>query len=90
MPRLTKNKIKELGTTYKPDDSIWNEDDEKVDKLKRIIEKLPAPEKTLFLLYIEYGTFKAVGEMLGVSCVTAANAIKDIRNKIIDKLENDD
>lgn len=86
MTKITKNKIKELRETYSPNNDIFNEDDVTVDKLKRIIEKLPTPEKTLFLLYIEYGTYKKVGEILGVSCVTAASEIKRIRNEILTQL----
>lgn len=62
-----------------------NEDDEQF-TLKEIISSLPEPEQIIILLYAEEQSMRKVAKTLDVSTTTAYLRIKDIRNKIKEKL----
>lgn len=79
---MEKIDIDKILEEYKPDNSIFTEEDEHINKLKNIIYSLTEPEKRIILLYAELGTFRKLGKELGVSTSSAYLKIKDIRNKI--------
>lgn len=79
---MEKIDIDKILEEYKPDNSLFAEEDEKINKLKNIIYSLTEPEKRIILLYAELGTFRKLGKELGVSTSSAYLKIKDIRNKI--------
>lgn len=62
-----------------------NEDDEQF-TLKEIISSLPEPEQIIILLYAQEQSMRKVAKTLDVSTTTAYLRIKDIRNKIKEKL----
>ena len=79
--------IQQILEDYAPDTSIWNDDEELVNKLKEIIyNKLTEPEKRIILMYAELGNLRKLGKELGVSTSSAWIKIKDIKTKIIDEL----
>lgn len=79
---MEKIDIDKILEEYKPDNSLFTEEDEHINKLKNIIYSLTEPEKRIILLYAELGTFRKLGKELGVSTSSAYLKIKDIRNKI--------
>ena len=80
--------IQQILEDYAPDTSIWNDDDELINKLKEIIyNKLTEPEKRIILMYAELGNLRKLGKELGVSTSSAWIKIKDIKTKIIDELD---
>lgn len=75
--------IREIIEEYKPDNSIWREDDDIVDKIKRSIENLDDADKIIFILYCETGSLRKVGKRIGVSHTTIYKEIKRIKNRIL-------
>ena len=77
---------------YKEDfafnDNIWDEDSEKIRKIKWVIDnKLSIGEKEIFLLYTHNNSnYHELGRLLGCSSTTARNKIIQIREKIIANL----
>lgn len=59
--------LKRVMEDYVPDESIWNEDDERVLWLKRAMNSLEDADRIIFMLYCEYGSLRKVGKKLGVS-----------------------
>lgn len=74
---------------YRPDDSIWTEDDSKMVFLKHIIDDLPSPQKRIILIYAEVASYKKVAKLLGVSHITVGNMIKEIKRKIYEQYGRD-
>ena len=79
---MEKIDIDKILEEYKPDNSLFTEEDEDINKLKNIIYSLTEPEKRIILLYAELGTFRKLGKELGVSTSSAYLKVLDIRNKI--------
>lgn len=69
---------------YRFNPSILCEDDPKVAKVKAIIEKrLTQADRTIILLYAETGSYRKLGQMLGLSHMTARREIMRIRKTIL-------
>ena len=72
---------------YKPDQSIWQAEPDKVHKIKSVIAyRLTEVERRIILLYAELGSCKKLGNILNVSTSTAYLQVKQIQKKIIDLL----
>ena len=61
-------------------------DDERVYRLKEIIQNLPPNDKTVILLYIEYNSLQKVADLLLVSQSTIFLHVRRIRNEIKEEL----
>ena len=61
-------------------------DDERVYRLKEIIQNLPPNDKTIILLYIEYNSLQKVADLLHVSQSTIFLHVRRIRNEIKNQL----
>lgn len=79
---MEKIDIDKILEEYKPDNSLFTEEDEYINKLKNIIYSLTEPEKRIIIMYAELGTFRKLGKELGVSTSSAYLKVLDIRNKI--------
>jgi len=68
--------------------TIWDEDDERIRKIKWIIKyKLSPGERDLIILYTHNNSnYHTMARLLGCSVTTCRNKICQIRNKIIDNL----
>lgn len=74
---------------YQPD--IMNPDDDKVSKLKEIINtKLSIVDKTLILLYVDCLSYRKLGKRLGLSHMTCRKEIIRIKRIILNEYEKDD
>lgn len=86
---MTKNEFKNILEDYAPDDDIFSEEDEDINRLKHIVyDELDEVDKRVLLMYAELGTLEKVGKELGVSRASSCLKIKEIRKKIYDKLNN--
>lgn len=83
---ITAKEIKELGEDLLPINGIFNNDDDVVDKCKRILASLPIEDKTIMLLYIYTGSLRKVAEQLNVSHTLVYKNIKRIKNEYFNDL----
>ena len=78
-------KRKEIGKyeEYEGDYITFNiEDDDCMRRIREEIKNLPLPERKIFLLYLEVGSFTEVSKELHCSVPTASHKVKAIRDKI--------
>lgn len=71
--------LDELLTEYEPDFSLFADTDERILDLEDKWKNLDLPKKIVLVLYAEYGSFRKVGQLLGLSHTTIAKYIQDIR-----------
>lgn len=75
--------IKDILEEYKPDNDVFSEENENINKLKNIIyNKLDEVDRRIILLYTELGSLRKLGKELGVSASTVLTRIREIRNRI--------
>ena len=74
--------------TYNPD--IMNEEDERLTRLKKIIEEnLSLADKTIILLYVDCQSYRKLGKRLGVSHMTIRRECQRIKKIILDEYYKD-
>lgn len=84
---IDKETMKNILEDYKPDEDIFNEEDDKIHRIKQIIyNDLDEVDRRCLLMYAELGSLRKLGNELGVSVSSAFIKIKSIQNKIYDKL----
>lgn len=81
--------IKELIDEYKPDYSIFTDDDDMMIKIKEAVQRLSDADRIIFILYCETGSLREVGKVLGVSHTTVFKCIKTIKDKILNEIGYD-
>ena len=64
------------------------EDDDRMWKIKAAIEDLRPVEKQIFMSYVEGGTYVSVAKEYKVSVPTARKYIIQVRNKILEMIDN--
>lgn len=68
---------------YQPNDSIFDDDDEIIKKIKKIIyTKLDETDRRIILEYAEIGNSRDCAKLFKVSPTTIYLRIKEIQNKI--------
>ena len=73
--------------TYNPD--IMNEEDERLIRLKKIIDqKLSLADKTIILLYVDCQSYRKLGKRLNVSHMTIRREVQRIKNIILKEYES--
>lgn len=73
---------------YRFNPSILSEDDPKVARIKQIIERdLTQADRTIILLYAECGSFRKLGQMLGLSHMTSRREVMRIRKEILSRYD---
>lgn len=78
-----------LEYRYNPD--ILSEDDERVAKLKRIIDtKLSQVDKTIILLYADCQSFRKLGTKMHLSHMTIRKEVQRIKQIILKEYQNED
>lgn len=58
------------------------EDDDTMRALRERIRNLPLPERKIFIMYTELGTYSEVAKILKCSVPTVSKKIREIREKI--------
>ena len=75
--------IVDIIETYKPDNSLFSNEESDVNFAKNVIySKLNEADRRIFLLYVELGNIRATAEVLKVSTSTVYYKIKEIKKKI--------
>lgn len=79
---------KEIKEDYKFSNDIMNMEDERVHRIKEIINtRLSLVDKTLILLYVDCQSFRKLGERLGLSHMTCRKEIIRIKNIILSEYQ---
>lgn len=79
--------INDIIDDYKPDNTIFSTEDEKILLLKNIIyNKLNEVDRRILLMYAHLNSLRKLGKELGVSPSTALKKINEIRTKIYEHL----
>lgn len=80
--------FKDIKEDYVFDADIMNMEDERVHRIKEIINtRLSLVDKTLILLYVDCQSFRKLGERLGLSHMTCRKEIIRIKNIILNEYE---
>lgn len=80
--------FKDIKEDYVFDADIMNMEDERVHRIKEIINtRLSLVDKTLILLYVDCQSFRKLGERLGLSHMTCRKEIIRIKNIILKEYE---
>ncbi|MCR5071194.1 MAG: sigma-70 region 4 domain-containing protein [Bacteroidales bacterium] len=75
---------RDIRQDYAPDFSIFNEEPDKVRRVKEIIATLPKVDRLLFLMYTDCGSLRKLAARLGISYVTLQKEITRIRKTILE------
>ena len=79
---------KEIKEDYKFSADIMCNEDERVHRIKEIINtRLSLVDKTLILLYVDCQSFRKLGERLGLSHMTCRKEIIRIKNIILSEYQ---
>lgn len=80
---------KEIRQDYAYDPSIFNNGDDRVEAVKRIIQtRLNQVDRTIILLYADCQSYRKLGARLGVGKETARQLVLRIRDKILQEYNN--
>ena len=80
--------FKEIKEDYKFSDDIMCNEDERIHRIKEIINnKLSIVDKTLILLYTDCQSYRKLGQTLGLSHMTCRKEIMRIKNIILKEYE---
>ena len=81
---MTKEEIKWILDTYRPNEDIFDEDSDRVRRLKFVIYNcLNEIDRRVILLYAELQTQRKLAAELGVSASTVNKLLKEIKRKIL-------
>ena len=81
---MTKEEMKWILDTYRPNEDIFDEDSDRVRRLKFVIYNcLNEIDRRVVLLYAELGTQRKLARELGVSASTVNKLLKEIKRKIL-------
>lgn len=81
--------FKEIKEDYKFSDDIMCNEDERIHRIKEIINnKLSIVDKTLILLYTDCQSYRKLGQRLGLSHMTCRKEIMRIKGIILKEYEN--
>lgn len=79
--------FRDIRKDYAFDPSIFNDEDEKIRRVKQVImTEIDPVDRVLFLMYADCGSLRKLGAHFGVSHTTLAKEIRRIKKEIIDKL----
>lgn len=78
------NLIQKIENEYKPDETIFNTDDDDMTLLKKTLMSLKESDRIIMLLYAETQSLREVGKMLGVSHTIIYKEIKRIKKEMYD------
>ena len=80
---------REIKEEYAWHTDIFTKDDERVAKVKEIINtKLSVIDKTIIILYADCQSYRKLGKRLGVSHMTIRREVQRIKKIILEELNN--
>jgi len=80
---MSSKELIELSKELEPDNDIFNDDSDVLDRCKRVLMSLPIEDKTIMLLYIHYGSLRKVAKQLGVSHTLIYKNINRIKKEFL-------
>ena len=81
--------FRKIKQEYSYNPYIMNEEDERLTKVKKIIDnKLSLADKTIILLYVDCQSYRKLGKRLGVSHMTIRREVQRIKNIILKEYES--
>ena len=83
---LSSTELRQIMAEYAYEDSIFNDEDDKATKVKKALSKINEADKIIYCLYLEYGSSRKVGKILGCSRTTVLKLVTKIRQDIISNL----
>ena len=87
---ISPSELRAMMKEYEYDPDIMCEDDERVIKIKRALQKLQDYDRILWVLYMELGASRKVGSVLHVSHSTVLKEINRIKLEIRYQMMIDD
>lgn len=78
---------REIALDYAFDPSIFNDEPDKVARVKKIISELPKVDRLLFLMYVDCGSLRKLAARLSISYVTLQKEITRIRRAILNQYD---
>lgn len=82
---------KDIKEDYLYDDSIFNEEDSRIRRVKEVINnKLSQVDKVIILLYIDCLSYRKLAAKLGVAPMTAHKEVKRIKKIILEYYDGSD
>ena len=87
--QIKPEELRAILADYKYDDDIMNDDDDRVREIKKAISKLLEPDRIIFCLYVDIGSSRKLGKILGVSRSTVLKEINRIKLEIRSKMMED-
>jgi DNA-directed RNA polymerase specialized sigma subunit len=87
---ISPTELRAILKEYEYDPDIMCEDDERVIRIKRALQRLQDPDKILWCLYMDLGASRKVGKVLGVSHSTVLKEINRIKLEIRYQMMIDD
>ena len=83
------SEFRKIRQDYKYNPDIMNEEDERLTRVKKIIDqKLSLADKTIILLYVDCQSYRKLGARLGVSHMTIRREVQRIKNIILKEYES--
>lgn len=80
---------REIKEDYAWNPDIMNKDDERVSRVKEIINtRLSVVDKTIILLYVDCQSYRKLGKRLGVSHMTVRRECQRIKKIILEEFNN--
>ena len=80
--KIGRGELKEICKEYEYDPDPFNEEDERVHRLKQALSKLERSDFIIFCLYMEYQSERKVGEILGCSRTPVSRTLRRIKEEI--------
>ena len=83
------SEFRKIKQEYSYNPNIMNEEDERLTRLKTIIDqRLSLADKTIILLYVDCQSLRKLGARLGVSHMTLRREVQRIKNIIVREYES--
>lgn len=80
--------FRQIREEYRFDPSVMNTEDERIRRLKYVIEnKLTQADRTILLLYVDCLSFRKLGKKLNISHMSVRREIIRIRQIVLDEYE---
>lgn len=87
---ISPSELRAMLKEYEYDPDVMCEDDERVIRIKRALQKLKDYDRILWVLYMELGASRKCGAVLGVSHSTILKEINRIKMEIRYQMMIDD
>ena len=87
--QIKPEELRAILADYKYEEDVMTNDDERVIEIKKAISKLLEPDRIIFCLYVDIGSSRKLGKILGVSRSTVLKEINRIKLEIRSKMMED-